>query len=187
VSGIWISSEVQPSIIHYNALQVDVTQWLSFKRAQNVSNLHGREIEVARLDQILKRGVRTGWIVENGMCASHRLCLVEVQRLPDPPHPVQHGMVHEEDRVVGAAEEVTSITADRKVAGRVHTEEFVGEATLELVLKGVDALGSFAEGEVVQIGVGEPFSGSSICEVSLRAPWVVGKRRLRGDQPVLRW
>lgn len=89
-----------------------------------------------------------------------------MQRLPNPPHAIQHGVMKEERGIIGAAENVACVTANGEVAGGVEAEEAVVETALELVLEGFDVGGGGTEGEVVEVGVCEPVFGGGRGEVA---------------------
>jgi hypothetical protein len=65
-------------------------------------------------------------------------------------------MVHPEDRVVGTAEEVATVTPDREVTSSMEAQESIGKAALEFILEGLDVLGRVTKGQVVEIVKGQP-------------------------------
>lgn len=68
-------------------------------------------------------------------------------------------MVQEEDGVVGTAVEITSVATNCKVPSSVHPKEAIIEPTLQLRLKGRHTFSRWANGQVVEILVGEPIAG----------------------------
>jgi hypothetical protein len=111
------------------------------------------------VDGIFQCRIPTRRLVKDGDCSSDRLGLVEVKRLPHPPHPVQHGMVHPENRVIGTTEEVATVTPDRKVASSVEAKKAIWKTALEFILEGLDVPRRVSEGYVVEIPESQPVCG----------------------------
>jgi hypothetical protein len=163
------------------ALQVNVAQRLSVQRAHHILVSCGWQVEVVHLNRVIKPSISAGWLVEDGNRASDGLGLVEVKRLPYPPHAVDHCVVKEECRIVRAAENIATIAPDCEMACTVHAEEAVGETPLKLILEAHDVLRGCAESDVVEILEGHPFGGCVGSEISLCATWVPFERRFHGD------
>ena len=81
------------------------------------------------------------------------LAALRVECLPDGPYAVDHGVVEEEDRVVGRRVEILHLrgTATDPVAGAVDTELVVANETLHLGL------------EVLNVGLAEQKLGDVLC------------------------
>jgi hypothetical protein len=101
------------------ASQVYVAKWVSVQRAHEFLNHLGLYIQPIHLDNVLERSFRAVGL-ECSDIARNSARLVKMQSLPDPPHTVYHRMVQIEDRVIGTAVEVTTVSAHYKVASGVH-------------------------------------------------------------------
>lgn len=95
----------------------------------------------------------------------------------------QHCVVHKEDGIIGAAEEVAGVTTDRKVSCSMQPQEALVETALELVLESGDVLGGRTECQIVRIVGGEPVAGCVVCEIALETSLVVHKGRVDFDLP----
>jgi hypothetical protein len=145
----------------YHTLQVDIAKWIIINGAQQIPNLPRLHIQEIRLDNIIQRSRTTRRFVVQRNRPGNRTRLVQVQGLPEPVDTVDHGVVHEENGVVGAAEKVASVAADGEMPCGVHAEEAVVKAALELVLEQFDGFGGGAEGHVVEVFEREPACGCS--------------------------
>ena len=96
-------------------------------------------------------------------------------------------MVHKEDRIIGAAEEVAGVTTDRKVSCSMHSQEVLVKVALDLILESGDVLGGRTECQIVQIVGGEPVAGCVVCEIALETSLVVHKGRVDFDFSGHRW
>jgi hypothetical protein len=82
-----------------------------------------------------------GWaVVQSFRSLDSVLAVFRIERLPDSPDAVDHGMVEEEDRVVGRRVEILHLrgTTTEPVAGAVDTELVVADETLHLGLEVLD-------------------------------------------------
>lgn len=109
----YISDEVLPDFhrdngntaggFDHRTLSVNVAEW-SASDAQSTPRLADRDRwrrgEYAHVELICQRPVSTRRVVASGYGCTDNLCSIfGVEVLPDPKHPIDHGMVEEEDWV----------------------------------------------------------------------------------------
>jgi hypothetical protein len=102
-----------------HTLQVNVAKRIIINSAQQISNRPRLHIQEIRRNHIIQRSRTARRFIVECDRTSNRTSLVQVQSLPEPVDAVDHGVVHEEHGIIGAAEEIASVAADGEVAGGV--------------------------------------------------------------------
>src|SRR6185437_9067369 len=91
---------VQVGACTHCILQVNVAEWCATKTVEGVANSNLRSVNT-HVQGIRLQGVSARGSVQDSDGTSNVLGLARVQSLPDPVETVNHGVMQEEDGVVG--------------------------------------------------------------------------------------
>lgn len=152
-------------------LRVNITK-RSIQRIQQISQRRLFHAQERQLNWVIERSIPTRRAITKCDSPRNRPRLIQMQRLPHPPHTIHHGVMQVESRIHDARIEIRVGSRKRLVTSPMHTRK-PHALVLDLGLEAGNVPGCLAHRDVEECLLSEDAGREPAAEVPRRAVWVV--------------